>query len=382
MMNFRVTAEHAPLRCDICHQADCFDAATGVCARCVGVSLPASKAQSEEANAKRRLQVGWLFPVLLGLSILFAGFVPLNGGVYSQLKAYFFPQKYGSELADVEIPDDEVPFRPILVKEESEKIRGWNLLNGRFGPFLNKRGIGYPLTRWVIGRVISVQTEGQNNEITIIVEEGAGKTVSIEIPNSNQMDPRARPMLLEALAPGRFIWANCFVILRFMCGNMTEDESQRAFDRWERGERSQDHSIFADSFESTTFDVPASEKKKVNPRPAMPPPDRTGLHPIFPDNTGAYTSLCNGYDDFPTRNFSGVILTSTEREKGRHDRVMVLKTESGRRVKICTDLRGTSATAVDWVKLDSWMAAGNRVEVTTRAVYGDVFVVERLLKKD
>lgn len=61
---------------------------------------------------------------------------------------------------------------------------------------------------------------------------------------------------------------------------------------------------------------------------------------------------------------------------------MVLKTVSGKRVKICTDFRATGATVVDSMKLDSWMSPGNRIEVTTRAVYGNVFVVERLLKLD
>lgn len=36
---FRIQKEKPAVRCDICHQADCFDATTGNCTRCAGISL-------------------------------------------------------------------------------------------------------------------------------------------------------------------------------------------------------------------------------------------------------------------------------------------------------------------------------------------------------
>lgn len=39
-MELKIRSQSQPKRCEICHQADQFDAESGVCARCSGVALP------------------------------------------------------------------------------------------------------------------------------------------------------------------------------------------------------------------------------------------------------------------------------------------------------------------------------------------------------
>lgn len=36
-MTLAIKSQHPPTRCDVCHQADCFDAASERCERCVGI---------------------------------------------------------------------------------------------------------------------------------------------------------------------------------------------------------------------------------------------------------------------------------------------------------------------------------------------------------
>lgn len=72
-MNFRVTAEHAPLRCDICHQADCFDAATGACSRCPGINPFSGVHPIGAGDRPRKSSWGGRMWMLLIISIVLTG---------------------------------------------------------------------------------------------------------------------------------------------------------------------------------------------------------------------------------------------------------------------------------------------------------------------
>src|SRR5687768_13730960 len=74
MAEFKIRSESLPSRCDICHQTDCFDAATGRCSRCepvVRIKIPAPKPR----NIRRIVAI--TSTSLLALLMLF-GYLMLN----------------------------------------------------------------------------------------------------------------------------------------------------------------------------------------------------------------------------------------------------------------------------------------------------------------
>lgn len=70
MTSFRVTSESLPARCDICHQADCFDAATGACSRCAGLVLEVLSEPSVDPGIRPARPRRMLFQLMLSVFCL------------------------------------------------------------------------------------------------------------------------------------------------------------------------------------------------------------------------------------------------------------------------------------------------------------------------
>ncbi len=87
---FHIVAERAAVRCDICHQTDEFDLATGTCRRCAGLALsrlvqyesapvalhPRPLPRDEWALRRLQRQIFWVLPtsIVLFLSGLLTAF--------------------------------------------------------------------------------------------------------------------------------------------------------------------------------------------------------------------------------------------------------------------------------------------------------------------
>jgi hypothetical protein len=74
MNRLHVKSESLPTRCEVCHQADCFDAATGACSRCsdvvAGIHPGDNPTQKNDHGRRRRSSI-----VMLWISIFcFVGF--------------------------------------------------------------------------------------------------------------------------------------------------------------------------------------------------------------------------------------------------------------------------------------------------------------------
>ena len=82
MPDLHIKAETFPKRCEVCHQADCFDPQKNYCVRCDGVSPPTVSNLKEERWLNRsvlilinflteaRAVVGWvIFPALISMLI-------------------------------------------------------------------------------------------------------------------------------------------------------------------------------------------------------------------------------------------------------------------------------------------------------------------------
>jgi hypothetical protein len=62
MADLQIKTESPPDRCEVCHQADCFDASRNYCSRCAGIARPAiiSGNKYDAALVAR----GWLYRAL------------------------------------------------------------------------------------------------------------------------------------------------------------------------------------------------------------------------------------------------------------------------------------------------------------------------------
>ena len=79
MSNFHIKAEKPPVRCEICHQSDCFDPVQGQCLRCfeavnVLTQSPTPSITSLAGLVWKWALVGFVFGGLLGGGLIFRAF--------------------------------------------------------------------------------------------------------------------------------------------------------------------------------------------------------------------------------------------------------------------------------------------------------------------
>src|SRR5262249_1097006 len=87
MSELQIKTESLPARCGICHQSDCFDAATNHCARCAGVPVTVPSAYSnspvylDAVNDSRFLRSFGLFSIIGTLLNFLGSYLGLGVGL-------------------------------------------------------------------------------------------------------------------------------------------------------------------------------------------------------------------------------------------------------------------------------------------------------------
>jgi hypothetical protein len=377
MNRLHVKSESLPTRCEVCHQADCFDAATGKCTRCIDVSPPQVFAGGRKFEPRGVWQdVRWL----IGFLVIA---VSVWGGIYQQLSWTPVRETRDPEMFAMTDFEGAVSPQPRIVKRDDGGIRAWNL-NGGIDPFMHEAGLSYTPTARFSGKVIFYYPSSEFGGGTLLLEEGPGRIVSLGVSRFYEKKHQNRSLIEEAFQPGRFIQADCEVGLGLFCGNTLRSEWIQARDEFEGWQPGSFGSPTIDSFESEALGSSetnvAREVNKVEALalpPAMPAPERTGPY-FLAEQAGVIRGLCGGYEVFPTRTFTGQIANTRKKSHLKTNYLIEFMTEDRGLISICTDLRAVAAPPVTWERFEKMLQPGNQAKLTVRVVYGGVFVLDSI----
>jgi hypothetical protein len=209
MMNFRVTAERAPLRCDICHQADCFDAVTGYCLRCediairlLGNDVSPGASRIPVSEPYPNLRAWWSISSPFVFSILMLGGVLLCG--LPMLVGYLIstpPLREQWKLSESSPPG--------VVRLPDRTIQAWNLSGQNRLVLSASKGIVTIPVREVSGIIVMVDDSVPPSRI--VIQEKTGHRLFVQVENSvlSRMDKESQIGSGELLCLGQVIKATC-----------------------------------------------------------------------------------------------------------------------------------------------------------------------------
>lgn len=361
-MNFCVTAEHAPLRCEICHQADCFDAATGVCARCAALVVVE---QSPKKNFGR--------PVRLFSSATFGeapGAIAYRGFFYAAFLLSFlaifwseFPllkNYFQGELSSRIVQPVNGYVNVETIDRESEPLPAtpWAVLDPLKGePDTASLPNGYlhglAIQDFLHGEVL--QFEGiivrtEDHGFLIRREDDQRILFTLDEQMVRALDKGEFRQLHHMAQVGNVVRIDCrrnaagLNVVSAMCFLRRDMTAIKSMSQYDNG----------GAFGSGIGSTPIGNPTKM-------------------------THLCSGYGDLPLFTITGQIMGPLQDEPEGIKHSYAIRTDSGKIVNVTRDNTGiTILSGNDY--FDRIVAKGNRLKLEVRVLKGNLYVMETIEK--
>ncbi len=361
-MNFRITTEHPPRRCDICHQADCFDAATGVCSRCADLVVV--------EHVPKKFLGG---PVRLFSSVSFGvtpGAIAYRSFFYTAFLLSFFAifwddfpllkNYFQGELSSriVQPVNGYVNVETIYHEFEPLPTDPWAALNPLKGePDTASLPKGYlhglAIQDFLHGEVL--QFEGiivrtEDRRFLIRREDDQRIPFTLDEKMVRALDKGEFRQLHHMAQVGNVVRIDCrqnaagLNVVSAMCFLRRDTDAIKAMSRYDNG----------GAFGSGIGSTPIGNPTKM-------------------------THLCSGYGDLPLFTLTGRVLEPLQDEPESIKHSYAIQTDSGKIVNVTRDNTGiTILSGNDY--FDRIVAKGNRLKIEVRVLTGNVYVMETIEK--
>ncbi len=362
MTNFRITSESPAARCEICHQADCFDTATGACSRCADLVV-VEHVPKKSLGGPVRLFSSVSFGVTPGAiayrSFFYAAFLlsflAIFWSEFPLLKNYF-----QGELSSriVQPVSGYVNVEPIDHEFEPLPTDPWAALNPLKGePDTASLPKGYlhglAIQDFLHGEVLQfegiiVRTEDRG--FLIRREDDQRIPFTLDEKMVRALDKVEFRQLHHMAQVGNVVRIDCrrnaagLNVVSAMCFMRRDTAAIKAMSRYDNG----------GAIGSGIGSTPMGNPTKM-------------------------THLCSGYSDLPLFTLTGRILGPLQKDPAGIKNSYAIRTDSGKIVTVTRDGTGLFIfSGNDY--FDRIVAKGNRLKMEVRVLKGNLYVMETIEK--